>query len=77
MRVRKMGMVERRLTGKGAELFLWEHWTAVVAALSQRLLDEGRAFCFLYTDLVNPTSNRVYQDVGYEPVCDSEEIAFE
>ena len=40
------------------------------AAVSQRLLDEGRRFCFLYTDLANPTSNAIYQRLGYEPVCD-------
>ena len=45
---------------------------ALVAALSQLLLDGGRTFCFLFTDLGNPTSNHVYQDVGYNPVCDAE-----
>ena len=44
--------------------------SALVAALSQQLLDEGRKFCFLYTDLANPTSNHVYMNIGYEPVCD-------
>jgi uncharacterized protein len=48
-----------------------------VASLSQRLLDEGRTFCFLYTDLSNPTSNRIYIDIGYEPVCDSWNYRFE
>jgi len=43
---------------------------ACVAALSQKLLDEGRKFCFLYTDLANPVSNHVYQKIGYEPVTD-------
>jgi len=47
-----------------------------VATLSRRLLDSGRKFCFLYTDLDNPTSNRIYQRIGYEPVCDSLEILF-
>lgn len=41
-----------------------------VAHLSQRMLDEGRAFCFLFTDLANPTSNNIYRAIGYEPVCD-------
>ena len=50
--------------------------TALVAALSQRLLDEGRKFCFLYTDLANPTSNSIYQRIGYEPVCDSVHYTF-
>ncbi|MGQ9553763.1 MAG: GNAT family N-acetyltransferase, partial [Anaerolineae bacterium] len=44
--------------------------SACVAAVSQLLLDQGRRFCFLYTDLSNPTSNHIYQAVGYEPVCD-------
>lgn len=44
--------------------------TACVAALSQRALDAGRRFCFLYTDLSNPGSNRIYERIGYRPVCD-------
>jgi predicted GNAT family acetyltransferase len=40
-----------------------------VAALSQRLLDEGRAPC-LFTDLANPTSNSIYKKIGYEAVAD-------
>ena len=50
--------------------------SACVARLSQDKLDEGRAFCFLYTDLANPTSNHIYQVVGYEPVCDVVEYRF-
>lgn len=50
---------------------------ALVAALSQRMLDEGRRFCFLYTDLANPTSNAIYRRIGYEPVCDANEYRFE
>jgi len=33
-------------------------------------------FCFLYTDLANPTSNKIYMDIGWEPVCDSIDYAF-
>ncbi len=51
--------------------------TALVAAMSQRLLDQGRKFCFLYTDLANPTSNSIYQRIGYRPVCDSAHYTFE
>jgi uncharacterized protein len=50
--------------------------TAVTAAISRRLLERGRRFCFLYTDLANPTSNAIYMRIGYEPVCDSREVAF-
>ncbi len=51
--------------------------SACVAATSQRLLDEGRRYCFLYTDLSNPTSNHIYQAIGYRPVCDVDAYAFE
>ena len=41
-----------------------------VAHLTQKLLDGGKSFCFLYTDSANPTSNKIYQQIGYEFVCD-------
>jgi hypothetical protein len=50
---------------------------ALVAHLSRHLLDGGRDFCFLYTDLANPTSNHVYVNVGYELVCESAEYVFD
>jgi predicted GNAT family acetyltransferase len=50
--------------------------SACTAAVSQLLLDEGRKFCFLYTDLANPTSNKIYQDIGYTAVCDADVIRF-
>ncbi len=48
-----------------------------VAAVSQAQLDRGRRFCFLFTDLANPTSNKIYHAIGYEPVCDVDEYRFE
>ncbi|SHG39161.1 GNAT family N-acetyltransferase [Ornithinibacillus halophilus] len=39
--------------------------TSAVAALSQKLLDEGFSFCSLYTDAANPTSNGIYKKIGY------------
>jgi predicted GNAT family acetyltransferase len=48
----------------------------LVARVSQLLLDEGRQFVTLFTDLANPTSNKIYQDIGYEPVADFEVIDF-
>lgn len=45
--------------------------TAAVAELSQWLLNDGREFCVLYTDLANPTSNAIYARIGYMPVADS------
>jgi predicted GNAT family acetyltransferase len=50
--------------------------TACVASLSQLLLDSGWQFCSLFTDLSNPTSNSIYQRIGYKPVCDFNEYLF-
>ena len=50
--------------------------SALVAALSRERLAAGNRFCFLYTDLANPTSNAIYRRIGYEQVCESAEIEF-
>ena len=50
--------------------------SALVAEMSQLMLDEGRKYCFLFTDLANPTSNRIYQNIGYDPVADVDVYAF-
>jgi predicted GNAT family acetyltransferase len=50
--------------------------SAVVAALSQSLLDRGYRRCYLFTDLGNPTANKIYQTIGYRPVCDVDEYTF-
>lgn len=50
--------------------------TACVAGLSQRLLDQGCHSCFLFTDLANPTSNHIYQMIGYRPICDWDDYSF-
>jgi uncharacterized protein len=44
--------------------------SALVAALSQSILDSGLQFATLNTDIHNPTSNKIYQAIGYVPVCD-------
>jgi predicted GNAT family acetyltransferase len=44
--------------------------TALVADLTSQLLSSGLQFCFLFTDLGNPTSNSIYTQIGYEPVID-------
>jgi uncharacterized protein len=51
--------------------------TALVGQLTKRLLEEGRQYCFLFTDLSNPTSNSIYQKVGYQPVMDVDQYAFD
>jgi hypothetical protein len=50
--------------------------TTLVADLSRWLLEQGHRACFLFTDLANPTSNRIYVDIGYERVCDALEYRF-
>ena len=50
--------------------------TALVAELSQSLLDGGRRFVFLYTDLANPTSNAIYERIGYVRVAESAMVSF-
>ena len=47
--------------------------TACVAALSDRLLAEGRRYCCLYADLANPVSNAIYRRIGYRPISDAAE----
>jgi ribosomal protein S18 acetylase RimI-like enzyme len=43
---------------------------ACVAALSQRLLSDDADSCILYTQLSNPTSNSIYQRLGYRAVAE-------
>lgn len=50
--------------------------SAVTAGISQSLLGQGYRFCFLFTDLLNPTSNHIYRQIGYQPVCDGERYLF-
>lgn len=38
----------------------------VTASLSQHLLDQGMEELHLYTDMANPTSNKIYQEIGYQ-----------
>jgi predicted GNAT family acetyltransferase len=50
---------------------------SAVAAASRRALARGAQRCMLYTDLDNPTSNKIYAEVGYRRSADWEEIALE
>jgi uncharacterized protein len=51
--------------------------SALTAAVSQMLLDEGKKFTALFTDLSNPVSNSIYMKIGYRPVCDFDQYWFE
>jgi uncharacterized protein len=50
--------------------------TSLTAAVSERRLAAGRRFCFLYTDLANPTSNAIYELIGYRRIAGSRQYAF-
>ena len=50
--------------------------SALTAHVSAEQLAAGRSFCFLYTDLANPTSNKIYVAIGYRRICDSSQYAF-
>lgn len=58
----------RRRRGYGA---------AVTAACTGDALDRGAAGVVLFTDLANPTSNAIYQAIGYRPVRDRVVLRFE
>jgi predicted GNAT family acetyltransferase len=50
--------------------------TSLVAAWTSELLRRGDHRCALFTDLANPTSNSIYQAVGYRPYGDARMIDF-
>jgi predicted GNAT family acetyltransferase len=47
----------------------------VVATGSKELLNTYD-FCVLYTDMLNPTSNKIYQEIGYRKIADSIHLEF-
>lgn len=67
----RIGMVYTppELRGRG-------YGSAATALLSELLLGAGARACLLFTDLDNPTSNAIYQRIGYRPVCDYADLLF-
>lgn len=49
---------------------------AVTARATEAGLEAGARHVGLYTDLANPTSNAIYQEIGYSPDHDAEQWAF-
>jgi predicted GNAT family acetyltransferase len=49
---------------------------AVTAHATQDALAAGATQVVLYTDLANPTSNAIYQNIGYVPDHDAEDRSF-
>ena len=50
--------------------------TSAVAAVSRRALAGSASRCMLYTDLSNPTSNKIYRAIGFRRCGDWEEHTF-
>ena len=50
---------------------------AVTVAVSQAAVEAGARHVILFTDLANPTSNALYQRLGYRPVEDRVVLSFE
>jgi predicted GNAT family acetyltransferase len=50
--------------------------TSLVAEITAERLATGLTYCFLFTDLSNPTSNAIYARIGYEPVADWDQWSF-
>lgn len=50
--------------------------SACVAAVTDHALAIPGRTCILYTDLPNPTSDSIYQDIGYRRVADAVELTF-
>ena len=50
---------------------------ALVAQVSKEMLSRGFELTNLFTDLSNPSSNKIYQEIGYKPVCDYHQYSFE
>lgn len=51
--------------------------SACVALLSEKMLEAGYETVSLYTDLANPMSNHIYQEIGYEMVVNSKLYYFQ
>jgi GNAT superfamily N-acetyltransferase len=49
---------------------------AATAAITQAALDDGAEGVVLFTDLANPTSNTLYQRLGYRPISDWAVVRF-
>ena len=48
----------------------------LVAEVTEELLEEYD-FVMLYTDLANPTSNKIYREIGYEQIANPVHLKFE
>ena len=50
--------------------------TACVAALTRQQLEQGRAFCWLYTDASSAVSSNIFERIGYRSVAELTEYSW-
>lgn len=48
----------------------------LVAEVTRQLLASGKEWACLFTDLLNPTTNHIYQEIGYRPVVAFDDYRF-
>lgn len=51
--------------------------TACTAGVARYILESGKSFCTLFADVANPTSNHIYQQIGFVPACDADQYLFD
>ena len=51
--------------------------TKLVAQVSTLMLEKGYKFCTLFADQNNPSTNRIYQRIGYKPVGEFRTVEFD
>ncbi|MFF1510776.1 GNAT family N-acetyltransferase [Streptomyces sp. NPDC058326] len=79
-----MAAVSRTIEGQARVHLVWTppeerrrgYAAGVTAAVGRAALDSGAAQVLLFTDLSNPTSNALYQRLGYRPVTDHLGVEF-
>lgn len=57
------------LRGKG-------YGSVATSLISEKLLNDGFQVCNLFTDLLNPISNSIYQKIGYVKIGESKHLSF-
>jgi len=50
--------------------------STLVAEVTRQLLASGKQWACLFTDLMNPTTNHIYQEIGYRPVVAFDDYRF-
>lgn len=60
----------KELRGRG-------YGSLVTALVSKEIMNNGKQKCNLFTDMSNPTSNSIYQKIGYKKIGESKHFTFD